>query len=89
MASALPAILAYLESGAEKMEDCLNLNVCTPSLKGPNQAPLLVLLYLHGGGFVKYVGERSVIMRFALWTSRRKGAGCSFLFSASQLQTYQ
>lgn len=55
----VPAILAYLENGAVETEDCLNLNVYTPSLKGPDQALLPVLLYLHGGGFVKYVGART------------------------------
>ncbi|KAF9392529.1 hypothetical protein CPB97_000611 [Podila verticillata] len=54
---ALPAILVYLENGAKETEDCLNLNVYTPSLKGPDQAPLPVLLYLHGGGFVNNSGS--------------------------------
>ncbi|KAF8934237.1 hypothetical protein BGZ52_005345 [Haplosporangium bisporale] len=53
----LPAILVDLENGAEETEDCLNLNVYTPSLKGPDQAPLPVLLYLHGGGFVNNSGS--------------------------------
>ncbi|KAG0038465.1 hypothetical protein BGZ82_000149 [Podila clonocystis] len=53
----VPAILAYLENGAGETEDCLNLNVYTPSLKGPDQVPLPVLLYLHGGGFVNNSGS--------------------------------
>ncbi|KAF9299917.1 hypothetical protein BGZ74_008501 [Mortierella antarctica] len=53
----VPAILAYLENGAVETEDCLNLNVYTPSLKGPDQALLPVLLYLHGGGFVNNSGS--------------------------------
>ncbi|KAF9312289.1 hypothetical protein BG003_006429 [Podila horticola] len=53
----LPLILSYLENGAAEMEDCLNLNVYTPNLKGPNQPLLPVMFYIHGGGFTTYSGS--------------------------------
>ncbi|KAF9399783.1 hypothetical protein BGZ94_005642, partial [Podila epigama] len=53
----LPAVLAYMENGAVETEDCLNLNIYTPSLKAKDQALLPVLLYLHGGGFVNNSGS--------------------------------
>ncbi|KAG0067562.1 hypothetical protein BGZ89_005917 [Linnemannia elongata] len=56
----VPGILSWLENSATEDEDCLNLNVFTPSLKGSGFAPLPVMLYLHGGGFANYSG--SVIM---------------------------
>jgi acetylcholinesterase len=49
----VPSILSWLENSATEDEDCLNLNVYTPSLKGAGYAPLPVMLYLHGGGFSK------------------------------------
>ncbi|KAF9963179.1 hypothetical protein BGZ65_005363 [Modicella reniformis] len=59
----IPLILSYLENGASEMEDCLNLNVYTPSLKGTGQAPLPVMVYLHGGGFTTYVTSSSNELR--------------------------
>ncbi|KAG0256959.1 hypothetical protein BGZ95_005365, partial [Linnemannia exigua] len=53
----LPMLLSYLENGASEMEDCLNLNVYTPSLKGTGQELLPVMLYIHGGGFTTYSGS--------------------------------
>jgi len=47
----IPMVLSYLENGASEAEDCLNLNVYTPSLKGAGQALLPVMFYIHGGGF--------------------------------------
>ena len=44
-----PAIESYLEMSATEQEDCLNLNVYTPSLKGQRQTLLPVLMYIHGG----------------------------------------
>ncbi|KAK3843263.1 MAG: Alpha/Beta hydrolase protein [Linnemannia gamsii] len=44
-------VLAWLETTATEDEDCLNLNVYTPSLRGDGQESLPVMLYLHGGGF--------------------------------------
>ncbi|ORZ16673.1 Carboxylesterase family-domain-containing protein [Lobosporangium transversale] len=53
----IPMLLSYLENGAGESEDCLNLNVYTPSLKGPNEPLLPVMFYLHGGGFTTYSGS--------------------------------
>jgi carboxylesterase type B len=53
----LPLILSYLENGAAEQEDCLNLNVYTPNLKGANQPLLPVMFYIHGGGFTTYSGR--------------------------------
>ncbi|KAG9069586.1 hypothetical protein KI688_010490 [Linnemannia hyalina] len=51
------SILAWLENSATEDEDCLNLNVYTPSLKGQGFAPLPVMFYIHGGGFANYSGS--------------------------------
>ncbi|KAG9321486.1 hypothetical protein KVV02_005883 [Mortierella alpina] len=53
----IPLLLSYLENGATEQEDCLNLNVYTPSLKGANEELLPVMFYLHGGGFTSYSGS--------------------------------
>ncbi|KAK3808426.1 MAG: Alpha/Beta hydrolase protein [Benniella sp.] len=53
----IPLVLSYLENGATENEDCLNLNVYTPSLKGKGQELLPVMFYLHGGGFTSYSGS--------------------------------
>ncbi|KAG0349434.1 hypothetical protein BG005_010979 [Podila minutissima] len=53
----LPMLLSYLENGASENEDCLNLNVYTPSLKGANQPLLPVMFYIHGGGFTTFSGS--------------------------------
>ncbi|KAG0351812.1 hypothetical protein BGZ54_003081, partial [Gamsiella multidivaricata] len=53
----IPLVLSYLENGASEQEDCLNLNVYTPSLKGAGQAGLPVMVYIHGGGFTTYSGS--------------------------------
>ncbi|KAF9935026.1 hypothetical protein FBU30_008519 [Linnemannia zychae] len=49
--------LAWLVSSATEDEDCLNLNVYTPSLKGQGTKPLPVMLYLHGGGYSNFSGS--------------------------------
>lgn len=54
--SATP-ILDSLINGAEADEDCLNLNVFTPSLKSKTQKGLPVMVYLHGGGYTLYVTQ--------------------------------
>ncbi|KAK3808228.1 MAG: Carboxylesterase, partial [Linnemannia elongata] len=51
------SILAWLENSATEDEDCLNLNVYTPSLKGQGFAPLPVMFYIHGGGFANNSGS--------------------------------
>lgn len=53
----IPMLLSYLENGATEQEDCLNLNVYTPSLKGKGQELLPVMFYIHGGGFTSYSGS--------------------------------
>ncbi|KAG0346812.1 hypothetical protein BGZ54_005097, partial [Gamsiella multidivaricata] len=53
----IPLVLSYLENGATEQEDCLNLNVYTPSLKGQGDELLPVMFYLHGGGFTTYSGS--------------------------------
>ncbi|KAG0222910.1 Carboxylesterase family-domain-containing protein [Mortierella sp. GBAus27b] len=53
----LPLVLSYLENGATEAEDCLNLNVYTPSLKGSGGELLPVMFYIHGGGFTSYSGS--------------------------------
>ncbi|KAF9971769.1 hypothetical protein BGZ73_005176 [Actinomortierella ambigua] len=53
----MPLLLSWLENGATQHEDCLNLNVYTPSLKGPGVAGLPVIMYIHGGGFTSYAGS--------------------------------
>ncbi|KAF9577586.1 hypothetical protein BGW38_007112, partial [Lunasporangiospora selenospora] len=54
---AIPLIMSYFESGATENEDCLYLNVYTPSLKSAGEPLLPVMLYIHGGGFVSYSGS--------------------------------
>ncbi|KAG0312978.1 hypothetical protein BGZ99_009163 [Dissophora globulifera] len=53
----IPLVLSYLENGASETEDCLNLNVYTPSLKGQGEELLPVMFYIHGGGFTTYSGS--------------------------------
>ncbi|KAF8935299.1 Carboxylesterase family-domain-containing protein [Dissophora ornata] len=53
----IPLSELYLENGATQMENCLNLNVYTPSLKGAGQAGLPVMVYIHGGAFTAYSGS--------------------------------
>ncbi|KAF9154838.1 hypothetical protein BG015_011860 [Linnemannia schmuckeri] len=55
-ASAAPFIQSLI-NGAEADEDCLNLNVFTPSLKSKNQKGLPVMVYVHGGGYTSFAGS--------------------------------
>jgi acetylcholinesterase len=49
----VPPVLAMIKNVAPEDEDCLSLNVYTPSLKGEDRTPLPVMFYIHGGGFSK------------------------------------
>jgi hypothetical protein len=44
---------SFAENGYVEDEDCLYLNVYTPSLKGVNETLLPVLFFLHGGASVR------------------------------------
>ncbi|KAF9931038.1 hypothetical protein FBU30_010954 [Linnemannia zychae] len=48
--------------GAPESEDCLHLNVFTPSLNGDNKNSrgLPVMVYIHGGGFTSFSGSSPV-----------------------------
>ncbi|KAF9366455.1 hypothetical protein BGX34_002730 [Mortierella sp. NVP85] len=43
--------------GADQSEDCLHLNVFTPSLKAKGVKGLPVMVYVHGGAFTSYSGS--------------------------------
>ncbi|KAF9357715.1 hypothetical protein BGX26_003234 [Mortierella sp. AD094] len=48
---------AFVENdGAKEQEDCLHLNVYTPSLKGTGEAGLPVMVYIHGGSYTSGSG---------------------------------
>ncbi|KAG0379306.1 hypothetical protein BGX24_000929 [Mortierella sp. AD032] len=49
------SLLSGLLNGAQESEDCLNLNVYTPSLKGQKLLP--VMFYIHGGGYTGFSGS--------------------------------
>ncbi|ORZ16677.1 Carboxylesterase family-domain-containing protein [Lobosporangium transversale] len=55
-----PKIISYLENEAPESEDCLYLNVYTPSLKGPNEPLLPVMFYIHGGSYTSFSGSTAV-----------------------------
>ena len=45
---------------AENMsEDCLYLNIFTPSFRGKGKKPLPVMIWLHGGAFMQGSGSRA------------------------------
>ncbi|KAG0067012.1 hypothetical protein BGZ89_006579 [Linnemannia elongata] len=46
--------------GALQSEDCLHLNVFTPSLKDRRSKGLPVMVYVHGGGFATYASSTPV-----------------------------
>ncbi|KAG0284992.1 hypothetical protein BGZ97_007978, partial [Linnemannia gamsii] len=53
----VPPVLAMIKNVAPEDEDCLSLNVYTPSLKGEDRTPLPVMFYIHGGGFSNFSGS--------------------------------
>ncbi|KAF9151733.1 hypothetical protein BG015_006280 [Linnemannia schmuckeri] len=55
--SPVPTALAMIKNVAPEDEDCLTLNVYTPSLKSDGMAPLPVMFYIHGGGFSNFSGS--------------------------------
>ncbi|KAG0068469.1 hypothetical protein BGZ89_004665 [Linnemannia elongata] len=46
--------------GAKQSEDCLHLNVFTPSLKDGRSNGLPVMVYVHGGGYTVYASSTPV-----------------------------
>ncbi|GJJ74180.1 hypothetical protein EMPS_06538 [Entomortierella parvispora] len=50
-------LLSELENLAPEDEDCLFLNVYTPSLKGSGKSGLPVIVYVHGGGYSSFSGS--------------------------------
>ncbi|GJJ77783.1 hypothetical protein EMPS_10142 [Entomortierella parvispora] len=53
----ISAVVTDLINQATVSEDCLHLNVYTPSLKGAGEAPLPVLFFIHSSGFTNYSGS--------------------------------
>ncbi|KAF9979906.1 hypothetical protein BGZ75_009081 [Mortierella antarctica] len=50
-------LLDSVFNGAKEDEDCLGLNVFTPSLKSKETKGLPVMVYIHGGGFFGFAGS--------------------------------
>ncbi|KAG0321954.1 hypothetical protein BGZ99_003586 [Dissophora globulifera] len=53
----LDILLSRLENTATENEDCLYLNVYTPSLKSTKQPGLPVIVFIHGGGYTSFSGS--------------------------------
>ncbi|KAG0375330.1 hypothetical protein BGX24_009254 [Mortierella sp. AD032] len=51
------ATYQLLSLGAPESEDCLHLNVFTPSLSDKKEGRLPVMVYVHGGGFTSFSGS--------------------------------
>jgi len=55
LASLPTTVVDNMLHGATEDEDCLYLNVFTPSLKAKGQKGLPVVVYFHGGGYIMQV----------------------------------
>ena len=53
----MDTLLSELENLATEDEDCLFLNVYTPSLKSPGKKGLPVIVFVHGGGYSSFSGS--------------------------------
>jgi para-nitrobenzyl esterase len=65
-----PDAMFYALPQSVQSEDCLYLNVWTPAMPGQRQAPLPVMVWIHGGAFVTGAGSIPVYDGAAL---ARKG----------------
>ncbi|KAF9927665.1 hypothetical protein FBU30_003004, partial [Linnemannia zychae] len=57
----MDSLISMVENAATEDEDCLNLNVYTPSLKSAGQPGLPVIVYVHGGGYSSFSSSTAII----------------------------